>query len=451
MAFCIGFLLVMAGSLLLSPEAVAFEKMRGLAPDAPDNEVGLLRLMPPEIIDRIGGAGRPDANGLIGSNRPDWLHVAFQRGVMIYMIVSAARNDGPRVDDAWRAVDVSFDHQLEGGGFEMGDFGDLEIQPGDDASGVSFWMAKLCHGLVVLEESDIGAFYSGRIADLLPAIRETADWLAAQSYELAIHDNEAPNRLFFNALAVGFAGLLLEDPDLVALSHDYVDLGLAMQREDGAFIEHGGHDSSYQAVSLLLLQQYALRFGSDEIWDAIVSGMAWELSRIGPSGEVDTTGNTRTGSGQEEFLGTEKQVDYKQVVLALLYYSACTGDASAADAAMSVYNYACDIYDYRGRDGEGQLALLSPGRISRVYPNPLAGSAQIELDLRTGGTVSLTIYDTCGRLVRTLVDAQARKAGYHAVVWDGTDESGCPVADGLYFCDLVSGGSADSRKVLVVR
>jgi predicted short-subunit dehydrogenase-like oxidoreductase (DUF2520 family) len=65
------------------------------------------------------------------------------------------------------------------------------------------------------------------------------------------------------------------------------------------------------------------------------------LTRIAPSGEVLTAGNTRILPSGEQYAltGTVKKVDYKEVILALDYYAKLTGNTAAQDAANRVRNY----------------------------------------------------------------------------------------------------------------
>jgi subtilisin family serine protease len=76
---------------------------------------------------------------------------------------------------------------------------------------------------------------------------------------------------------------------------------------------------------------------------------------------------------------------------------------------------------------------------ARGRPNPFRLSTALRFNTAAAGPVTLGIYDTAGRLVRTLLDGVI-PAGPHASVWDGADTGGEPVAAGLYFARLESGG-----------
>ena len=52
------------------------------------------------------------------------------------------------------------------------------------------------------------------------------------------------------------------------------------------------------------------------------------------------TGNTRTGLGQETFLGRVKDVNYAEVVWALLYHGTRPDDQRAIETAARIFTYA---------------------------------------------------------------------------------------------------------------
>ena len=62
----------------------------------------------------------------------------------------------------------------------------------------------------------------------------------------------------------------------------------------------------------------------------------------------------------------------------------------------------------------------------------------------------LSIYDTSGREVRTLVSGPL-KAGLHTVRWDGTNNDGKSVASGVYFYSLKADTYESTKKMVLVR
>jgi hypothetical protein len=87
--------------------------------------------------------------------------------------------------------------------------------------------------------------------------------------------------------------------------------------------------------------------------------------------------------------------------------------------------------------------------IEMVAPNP-SPEPGIRWNLGKPGHVSLRLYDTSGRLVKSLVSAPM-SAGAHETTWDGRDESGRRVATGIYFAKLEADGRLDAVKVVLLR
>ncbi len=69
--------------------------------------------------------------------------------------------------------------------------------------------------------------------------------------------------------------------------------------------------------------------------------------------------------------------------------------------------------------------------LEQNVPNPFNPSTTIEYRLPEAGDVQLVIYNLLGQEVRTLIQ-ETMDAGFHSVVWDGTDEFGKQVASGIY-------------------
>ncbi|MBN2011853.1 T9SS type A sorting domain-containing protein [candidate division KSB1 bacterium] len=88
--------------------------------------------------------------------------------------------------------------------------------------------------------------------------------------------------------------------------------------------------------------------------------------------------------------------------------------------------------------------------IRKYYPNPFNATTTIRYDMPTQSHVTLRIYDILGRLVAELVNAEVQSAGAHAVVWDGTDNSGRVVPSGLYVYSLQVDGIRMVKKMVVL-
>jgi hypothetical protein len=98
--------------------------------------------------------------------------------------------------------------------------------------------------------------------------------------------------------------------------------------------------------------------------------------------------------------------------------------------------------------------LIVPNDGSRVgiaiSPNPFRTTANIGFRLPAGTLVRLTIHDVAGRLIKTVTRGY-RGPGRHNETWDGTDEEGRPLSDGVYFARVQSKYGMASGKCVLVR
>ena len=89
------------------------------------------------------------------------------------------------------------------------------------------------------------------------------------------------------------------------------------------------------------------------------------------------------------------------------------------------------------------------------YPNPFNPETWIPYHLATDAEVVLTIHDINGNAVRALTLGHQSAGIYEsrgrAAYWDGRNESGEPVASGLYFYTLTAGEFTATRKFLIVK
>jgi hypothetical protein len=101
---------------------------------------------------------------------------------------------------------------------------------------------------------------------------------------------------------------------------------------------------------------------------------------------------------------------------------------------------------------EEQPAELLPGEyvLLQNYPNPFNPQTNISYQLPRAGHVSLVVFNVLGQQVRQLVD-EAQLPGEYVVIWDGVDETGCPVASGVYFYQFLAGEFRQVRKMLLLK
>ena len=73
-----------------------------------------------------------------------------------------------------------------------------------------------------------------------------------------------------------------------------------------------------------------------------------------------------------------------------------------------------------------------------------------ELALTKRGPVTLMIFDPSGRRVRRLIHGDV-EVGSRSVEWDGRNDSGVSVPDGLYLVRMDAAGTRQTRRVMILR
>jgi hypothetical protein len=307
-------------------------------------EYDIIRAFPPGRFDALHAGDMPDEKGLTGSNHLNgsWLEAGTQRGSCRAVIAAVVAGDLARADKAWRGIDVAFARQRADGGFEA------ELRPngksareyGPAVETAFFFLQELGRAILVIRQSPHAAHFQGRIATLEPKLRRATDFIAGGYDQIIKDSSHAVNRVVIAAKAFGLCGLALKDEKLVAMSRKLMTHALTLRDPEGVFIENGGRDSSYNVVSILFGQVLALHVPLPEFEAALPAAIKWQLTRIKDTGEVDVTGNTRTGVGKEQsYFGTPKNVNYREVCLALSYYGLVHQDKAALAAADRVFAY----------------------------------------------------------------------------------------------------------------
>ncbi|MEW6686122.1 MAG: type IX secretion system sortase PorU [Candidatus Edwardsbacteria bacterium] len=113
------------------------------------------------------------------------------------------------------------------------------------------------------------------------------------------------------------------------------------------------------------------------------------------------------------------------------------GEESRADSLM------LEVWDNFGNSGREAVGVnvVSSLRltISRAYnfPNPFKEDTYFTFYLNKGARVNIKIYTVAGRLIRTISNIMGI-AGYNQIFWDGKDEEGSYLANGVYLYKIIA-------------
>ena len=102
--------------------------------------------------------------------------------------------------------------------------------------------------------------------------------------------------------------------------------------------------------------------------------------------------------------------------------------------------------------------LVTLGRVKRNqllqnFPNPFNPETWIPFHLADESNVTIEIYTSAGKLVRTLSPGKMATGDYtsksKAVYWDGYNNNGEPISSGVYLYTINAGDFSDTRKMLI--
>jgi hypothetical protein len=163
----------------------------------------------------------------------------------------------------------------------------------------------------------------------------------------------------------------------------------------------------------------------------------WDLVRVEVSPDQEDWQEIWTGSGRYDWWHTV-HVPLGEYAGQELYFRFRLTDQSShvelTDPGWTLDN----IRIVSGSVVSNQEYLNEAPALSALYPNfpnPFNPETTIRFSLGTAGPVKLSVYNTKGQLVRTLANSQM-PSGPHQMLWNGRDESGAPVASGVYFYRL---------------
>lgn len=89
--------------------------------------------------------------------------------------------------------------------------------------------------------------------------------------------------------------------------------------------------------------------------------------------------------------------------------------------------------------------------ILSVSPNPFTNHIHIVVySYNECACLEFKIYDATGRIVKK-ISLNNLKIGKHSIIWDGTDDNGKPVANGVYFLDADNGMQCEIKKIIIIR
>jgi len=158
-----------------------------------------------------------------------------------------------------------------------------------------------------------------------------------------------------------------------------------------------------------------------------------------------------------ETLLTDAEGNYAFTELAPGFYGVLIvvpdGTTTLQDSAfILVRGGSAAVVDFQLESTSGLLTEDLPSQLTcGAFPNPFNPMTNIRFELPHTSVVSLDIYDSAGRLVRRLIDAEMFAAGRHGAVWRGRDQAGRGAASGIYHYYLKVDGAKRLGKITLLK
>jgi len=107
-------------------------------------------------------------------------------------------------------------------------------------------------------------------------------------------------------------------------------------------------------------------------------------------------------------------------------------------------------YEWQGTGAENNELPIT-NFLLKNYPNPFNPSTTIEFSIQNIFNVEITIFNTKGQIIKTLIHNEFAKGNY-SVIWNGNDEFEKPVSSGIYYYKLnINGKTKAVRKCLLLK
>ncbi len=127
----------------------------------------------------------------------------------------------------------------------------------------------------------------------------------------------------------------------------------------------------------------------------------------------------------------------------------------ATDEAVAWGNFLRDnrhtgALPFPARSAPAQPPLPTVFRLGQNYPNPFNQSTVIELDMPKAGKITVHVINTLGQHVATITE-QFVSAGFHRLLWNGTDGHGRELSSGVYFYRLRMDNYEETRRMVILK
>lgn len=324
-----------------------------------------------------------------------------------------------------------------------------------------------------------------KIRSLIALLLITASFAGIANADPGVNwtQNDPPNFLLVADLSssTGLEGLYADEVtgDIYGVSlADFHDLGRlpSVRREIGMeFLSMDLDEDAYAEVVILQQPLSSSRFIAAYKHNGANWAEAWHIPNVWDTRHSDLQMIDLDGSTPGQLLlATGQALEILDPATGLVVWSSMNptqgpgGDWQLVNWTLA--NYDQDrhgteelLVEFADNGGNHQLMMIGDVRTATATPlqatiislgasrpNPMFSATTVQFELPESTLVRLNIYDVRGRRVTTLAN-RTMSAGSHALRWNGNDQDGSRVAQGVYFYELKAAGQTRTRKMMVVR
>ncbi|MGD8560402.1 MAG: hypothetical protein PVH04_12095, partial [Gammaproteobacteria bacterium] len=239
-----------------------------------DDRIGTLMELDPALIRLYGLRAKPNSGGAMSHNRHGFNSINYQRYALDLIIYGIAANDPATLKQGVNGIRYGFTRQQSDGSFEVGFLSRRSTDIGKRLSNAALFLTAAAISYQLIHHSPHRRRFLKQLTEIRMGIRKTIYWLSKNDLKLFLHDQDSAYHLLNDALAYINCGEIYNNVTLIKRGHIFLDIALELQRQDGAFVEHNGFDSSYQASDIVLLMYYMLFVRNRGYFHKVLRAMA---------------------------------------------------------------------------------------------------------------------------------------------------------------------------------
>ena len=124
--------------------------------------------------------------------------------------------------------------------------------------------------------------------------------------------------------------------------------------------------------------------------------------------------------------------------------------SDGVDTTSSTPEYMTVVWDISAMLSIDEFGLPDEFALHQNYPNPFNPVTTIAFDVPEQSDVLVEIYSVTGQRVKTLVN-QNVDAGFHKIMWNGTNDAGVGLASGMYIYRISANNFTNVKKLIFMK